>query len=165
MRRITAVVVVIPVGVVHRIHRVQSVACWRHRRTISVVVVAVGARTVVVPRAGTDVDDHPALGARPFPVERDGLEVFEGSEAVQLLAQFVVGHDGEGVPPADEVGRNLKGDSLDVPRAYLDPFLGIAVAFVGVEVEANAASVSVVANVLNIVVDGDGVGIVDHYGL
>jgi hypothetical protein len=120
---------------------------------------------VVVARARPDVDDHPALVARSFPEEGDGLKVFEGGEAVQLIAHLVVGHDGEGVTPADAVGRDVDGNPLDAARAYLHPFFGIAVAFIRIEIEANAAAVRVVANVLNVVVDGDVVGVVGHHGL
>jgi hypothetical protein len=87
--RIAAVAVVIAVGVVMRIHRrrhARTVARRQHRRTITVVVEAIGARTVVVADTRRYCDDHPALGARTIPVEGDGLEVFEGGEAVELVA-------------------------------------------------------------------------------
>ena len=58
----------------------------RHRWAVTVVVEAVGARTVVVVDARRYCDDHPALSARTIPVEGDGLEVFEGGEAVELVA-------------------------------------------------------------------------------
>ena len=58
----------------------------RHRRTVTVIVVAIGARTVVVAYTRGYRDDHPALSARTIPVEGDGLEVFEGGEAVELVA-------------------------------------------------------------------------------
>ena len=129
--RIASIVVVVAVGVVHRVHRTRLVTWRRHGRTESVVVVAVVARTVVVARARPDVDDYPALVAGSLPEEGDGVEVFKGGETVELIAHFVVGHDGEGVTLADAVGRNLDGNPLDVARTYFYPFLGIAVPFVG----------------------------------
>jgi hypothetical protein len=165
-----AVVLVVAVGVVLGIHRGRRCAVAvagrrRHRRTISIVVVAVGTWTGVVVHARTYFNDHPALVARTIPVEGERLEVFEGGEAVERVAHFVVGHDGEGVALADAVGRDVDGDSLDATGAHLDPLIGVVVAFVGVEVDVNAASVGVVANVFNVVVDGDGVGVVNHHGL
>lgn len=162
---IATVVVMVAVGVVLRVHRTRLVAGRRHRRTESVVIVAVVARTVVVSRAGTYVNDHPAFVARSFPVEGDGFEVFEGGEAVQLVAHLIVRHDGEGMTLADAVGWDVDGDSLDAAWTYLHPFLGIAVAFVRVEIEANVTPVGVVANILDVIVDCDGVGVVDHHGL
>ena len=133
--RITAVAVVIAVGVVMRIHRGKgTVARRRHRRTITVVVEAIGTRTVVVADTRRYCDDHPALGARPIPEEADGLEVFEGGEAVELVANLVVGHDGEGIPSVDAIQRDVDFDSLDSTGIHSDVFLGIAVAVVGVEV-------------------------------
>lgn len=163
--RIASVVVVIAIGVVHRVHRMWLVTRRRCHWTETVVVVAIAARTMVVVRARSYVDDHPALSARTLPKEGDRFKIFKGGKAVQLVAHLVVGHDGEGVSLADTVGRNLDGDSLDAPRAYFYPFLGVAVAFVGVEIEANAASIGVVANVLDIIVDCDGIGVVGHHGL
>ena len=119
---------VVAVGVVMRIHRGQgTVAGRRHRRAEAVVVVAVDARAVVVADARRHRDDHPALAARTVPVEVDGLEVFEGGEAVELVAQLVVGHDGEGVPSVDAVQRDVDLDSLDATGIYSDVFLGVAV--------------------------------------
>ena len=161
---IAAVVVVVAIGVVLRVHRVMCVTPGRHRRA-ETVVVAVGARTVVVAQAGGYVDDHPAFVARPVPIEGDGVEVFEGGEAVKLVAQFVVGHDGEGVTSADAVGRDVDGNPLDAAGIYFHPFVGIIVAGIGIEVDVYAAFVGIVANVFNVVVDGDGVGVIDHHGL
>lgn len=163
--RIAAVVLVVAVGVVPRVHRRRHSRAVAVMRTIAVVVVAVGAGTIVVARAGTYVDDHPALVARPFPEEGDRFEVLESGKAVQLVVQFVVGHDGEGMTLAYAVGRDVDGDALDASGAYFDPLRGVVVAVVRVHVEVNAASVGVVANVLNVVVDGDGVGVVNHHGL
>ena len=136
--RITAVVVVVAVGVVMRIHRgghARTVSRRRHRRAIAIVVVAVGARTVVVADARRYRDDHPALAAWTVPVEVDGLEVFEGGEAVELITQFVVGHDGEGVPSVDAIQRDVDLDSLDATWIHSDVFLSVTVAVVWVHVE------------------------------
>lgn len=163
--RIAAVVVVVAVGVVPRVQRARCVTSGRHGRTETVVVVAEGARTVVVAQARGYGDDHPGLGARPVPIEGDGLEVFEGGEAVELVAQLVVGHDGEGMTSTDTVGRDVDGNPLDAARVYFNPFVGVVVAVVGIEIDVHAASVGTVANVFNVVVDGDGVGVIDHHGL
>ena len=164
--RITAVVVVVAVGVVMRIHRGQgTVAGRRHRRAEAVVVVAVDARAVVVADARRHRDDHPALAARTVPVEVDGLEVFEGGEAIELVAQLVVGHDGEGVPSVDAVQRDVDLDSLDATGIYSDVFLGVAVAVVRLEVEGDVTPIGVVADILHVVNDRDRVVVVHHHGL
>ena len=153
--RITAVVVVVAVGVVLRVHRrrrgamVMTVSGRRHRRTEAVVVEAVGAGAVVVVDARRCRDDYPALGAWAVPVEVDGLEVFEGSEAVKLMVQFVVRHDGEGVPSVDAIQRDVNLDSLDATGIYSDIFFGVAVAVVRVEVEGDVTPIGVVADILH----------------
>ena len=99
--RVTAVVVVVCVGVVHRIDRVHAVevsrriATWRRRknRIVAVIVVAVWAWTVVVARTRSHVDHHPGLVVVTVPAEAQRLEVLEGGEAVQLIAELVVRHD------------------------------------------------------------------------
>ena len=167
--RIAAVVVVIAVGVVLRIHRrrrgARTVARRRHRRTVTVVVEAVGARTVVEADARRYCDDHPAFGARTFPVEGDGLEVFEGGEAVELVVQLIVGHDGEGKPSVDAVQWDVDLDSLDSAGIDSDVFLGVAVAVVRVEVEGDVTPIGVVADILHVVNDRDRVVVVHHHGL
>ena len=164
--RITAVAVVIAVGVVMRIHRGKgTMARRRHRRTITVVVEAIGTRTVVVADTRRYCDDHPALGARPIPKEADGLEVFEGGEAVELVANLVVGHDGEGIPSVDAIQRDVDFDSLDSTGIHSDIFLGVAVAVVRVEVEGDITPISVVADILHVVNDRDRVVVVHHHGL
>ena len=137
----------------------------RHRRTITVVVEAIGARTVVVADARRYCDDHPALGARTIPVEGDGLEVFEGGEAVELVIQFIVGHDGEGEPSVDAVQWDVDFDSLDSTGIHSDVFLGVAVAVVRVEVEGDVTPISVVADILHVIDDRDRVVVVHHHGL
>lgn len=166
--RITAVVVVVAVGVVHRIHRgrhARTVAGRRHRRTEAVVVVAVGARTVVVADARRRRDDNPALGARTVPVEVEGLEVLEGGEAVELIAQLVVRHDGEDVASVDAVQRDIDGDSLDATGIYPYVFLGVSIAVVRFEEEGDVTPIGVVADILHVVVDRDRVVVVHHHGL
>ena len=159
---------VIAVGVVLRIHRGRhsgAVAWRRHWRAKTVVVVAVGARTVVVVDARRHRNDHPALVARTVPVEVQGLKVFEGGEAVKLVTQFVVGHDSEGVPSVDAVQRDVDGDSLDSSGIHSDVFLGVAVAVVRVEEEGDVTPIGVVADVLHVVIDRDRVVVVHHHGL
>ena len=113
----------------------RAVTGRRHRRTVAVIVEAVGAWTVVEGDARRRCDDHPALPARTVPVEADGFEVFEGGEAVELVVQLVVGHDGEGVPSVDAIQGDVDLDSLDSTGVHSDVLLGVAVAVVRVEVE------------------------------
>ena len=169
--RIAAVAVVVAIGVVVRIHRgrrravARAVAGRWHRRTVAVIVEAVVARAVVDRRARRHGDDHPALVARPVEVEADGLEVFEDGEAVEVVTQLVVGHDGEAMPSVDHVGRDFDGDSLDATRTHSDVFLGVAVAVVGIEVERDVTPIGVVADVLHVVVDRDRAIVIHHHGL
>ena len=160
---------VVAVGVVHRVHRgrrhARAVAGRRHRRAVAVVVVAVGARAVIVADARRHRDDYPALSARTVPEEVDGFEVFEGGEAVELVIQFVVGHDGEGVPSVDAIQRDVDLDSLDSTGIHSHVFLGVAVAVVRVEVEGDITPIGVVADILHVVDDRDRVVVVHHHGL
>ena len=150
---------------VHRRRRAVIVAGRRHWRTEAVIVEAVGARTVVVSRAGTYFDDHPALVARPVPVETDGIEILEGGEAIELVAQLVVRHDGEGSPSVDATHREVDGDALDGARAHFDPFVGVAVAVVRVEVEGDITPIRIVADVLHVVVNRNRVVVIGDHGL
>ena len=138
---------------IHRGH--GTVAGRRHRRAEAVVVVAVDARTVVVADARRHRDDYPALGARTIPVEVDGLEVLEGGEAVELIAQLVVRHDGESVSPIDKAKRDVHRDSLDAARTDFHVFFGVAVAVIRVEEERDTTPIGVVSDILHVVVDRD----------
>ena len=153
--RIAAIVVVIVIGVMHRIHRARLVASGRHRRTETIVVVTVVARTVVVADARRHSDNHPALGARPVPEEADGLEVLEGGEAVELVTHFVVRHDCESAPSVDTAERDVHGNSLDAARTHFHVFFDVAVAVVRIEEERDITPIGVVSNVLHVVVDRD----------
>ena len=159
------------VGVVSRVHRrrrgrqARAMVRGRHRRTVAVVVEAVVARTVVVADARRYRDDHPALSARTVPVEVNRLEVFEGGEAVELAVQFVVGHDGEGIPSVDAIQWDVDLNSLDSAGIHSDVFLGVAVAVVRVEVEGDVTPIGVVADILHVVDDRDRVVVVHHHGL
>ena len=110
-------------------------------------------------------DDDPALVARSVPVEADGLEVLDGGEAVELVVQLVVGHDGEGVPSVDAIQRDVNLDSLDSTGVHSDVFLGVAVAVVRVEIEGDVSPIGVVADILHVVDDRDRVVVVHHHGL
>lgn len=153
--RIDTVVVVICVGVVHRIHRAEFVAGGRHRRTETVVIVAIAAGTVVVTDARRHRNDYPVVGTRPVPVEADGVEVLEGGEAVELIAQLVVRHDGESVSPIDKAKRDVHRDSLDAARTDFHVFFGVAVAVIRVEEERDTTPIGVVSDILHVVVDRD----------
>ena len=100
-----------------------------------------------------------------MPAEADGLEVLEGGEAVELATYRVVRHDRVGEVTVDAIGRNLDGDSLDAARTYLHVFLGIAVAVVRIEEDADVPPIGVVADILHVVVDRDRVVVVHHHGL
>ena len=167
--RIAAVLVVIAVGVVLRVHRrrrdIRTVIGRRHRRAESVVVEAVGAWTLVVGDARRYRDNHPAFGARTIPEEGEGLEVFEGGEAVELMVQLIVGHDGEGISSVDAVQRDVDLNSLDSAGIDFDVFLGVTVAVVRVEVERDVTIIGVVADILHVVNDRDRVVVVHHHGL
>lgn len=163
------IVVVVAVGVVHRIHRARAscvvLMVVRLGRVESVVIVAEGSRTVVVGRACRHRNYHPALVARTIPAEGDGLEVFKGSEAVKIVAHFIVGHDSKGTSSLNVISRYGDGHSLDSASLDLDVFFGIAVAVVRVEVEADVASVGIVTDVFHIVIDCDGIVVINHHGL
>ena len=94
--RIAAIGVVIAIGVVVWIHRRHVVRMtWsrrRHRGTIAIIVVAVFARTVIVARTRSDMDDHPRLIAIAVPAEAYRLEVLKHREAVKLVTYFVIWH-------------------------------------------------------------------------
>jgi hypothetical protein len=136
-----------------------------HRRTITVVVVAVAARTVVVARTRSDVDHHPRFGARPVPVEANRLEVLEGGEAVELAAHFVVRHDGECAVQVEAVGRDVDGDSLDTTRIDPDILFGVIVAEVGLQEDVDVTLIGVVSDVLHVVVDRDRAVVIHHHRL
>jgi hypothetical protein len=166
--RIASVVGVIAVCVVLWIHRrrhSRTVARRRHRRTVAIVVVAVDARAVIVARTRRHRDDNPGLSARSVPVEPDGLEVFEGGEAIEVVAEFVVRHDGEGVPSVDTMERDVDGDSLDAARIHSHVFLSVVVSVVRVEIQGDITPIGVVADVLHVVVDRDRAVVIHHHGL
>ena len=156
----------IAVGVVHRVHRGRrhsgAVTGRRHRRTEAVVVEAIVAGAAVVAHPWAYIDDHPRLGARTIPVEGQWLKVLESGEGVEFATHFGVGHDGVGEGRVRSVGRNLDGNSLDAPGADLYILLGVGVAVVGVKVDVYVTPIGVVADVLHIVVDRDGVVAVHH---
>ena len=164
--RIAAASVVVMVGVVVRIHRRHVMSTRRrHRRTVAVVVVAVLTGAIVVARTRRHPVDHPRLGARTVPAEAHGLEVFEGGEAVELIVQFVVWHHRVDPGGIRTVGRNGDRNPSDATRAHSHVLRAVAVAIVGIEVDIEIATISVVSDILNIIVDGDRIGIVGQHGL
>ena len=170
---VATVIVVVVVGVVVGIQRRSAVevsrriATRRRRsdRIVTVIVEAVGVRAIVVARARRHAEDHPRLVVRSVPAEAHGLEVFEGGEAVELIVQLVVGHDGVDHPSVETVERDVDGDSLDASGIHSDVFLGVVVAVVRVEVEGDITSIGVVADVLHVVVDRDRAVVIHHHGL
>ena len=133
----------------------MTVAGRRHRRAETIVVVAVGAGAVIVARARADVDYHPRLGARTMPAEPDGFEVFEGGEAVEVTANFVVRHHRVDNVAVDGVAWNLNLNSLDATGAHFHVFLSVVVAVVGVKVDIYITPIGVVTDILHVVVDRD----------
>ena len=171
--RIAAVVVMITVGVVHRVQRRDAVEVSRrittrrrrHVGTEAVIVEAVGVRAVIVARTRSDVDDHPGLVAVAVPVEGHRLEVLEHREAVELVAEFVVRHHRIDPRGIRTIGRDGDGHPLDTTRAHADPFLGIVVTVVRIQVDVDVSSVGIIPDVLHIVIDRDRIGVVGQHGL
>lgn len=171
--RVTSVVVVVCVGVVHRVERVHAVevarriATWRRRqdRIVAVVVVAVRVRTVVVARARSHVDHHPRLVAITVPAEAHRLEVLEGGEAVEFIAEFVVRHHRVSPGRIGTVSRNADGDSFDSTGGHSHVLFAVVVSIVGIQVDEDVTSVGVVSYILDIVIDGDRIGVVGQHGL
>lgn len=165
--------VVVVVGVMVRIHRrsaievVRRIATRRRRqdRIVAVIVEAVGVRAIVVTRARRHAVDNPGLGVWPIPAETDRFKVFEGGEAEKLIIQFVVRHHRVDPRWIRTVGWDGNCNPSDATWANLHVLLGIAVTVVWIEVDIEIATISVVPNILNIIVDGDRIGIVGQHGL
>ena len=171
---IAAIAVVVAIGVVVRIHRrhvvrVSTVRTARRRRrqhrAVAIVVVAVVTGTIVVARAWSHVDDYPRLVAIAIPAEAYRLEVFEGGEAVELTIEFVVGHHGVCPGGVWAVGRNADRNPSDATRAHSHVLRSIAVTVVGIEIDIEIATIGVISNILNIIVNGDRIGVVGQHGL
>ena len=120
---------------------------------------------MIVARTRRHRDDNPRLGARSVPVEADGIEIFEGGEAIEIVAEFVVRHDGEGVPSVDTMERDVDSDSLDAARIHSHVFLSVVVTVIRVEVQGDITPIGVVADVLHVVVDRDRAVVIHHHGL
>ena len=170
---IATVLVVVVVGVVVRIHRRSAVEVSRriatrrrrHDRIVTVIVEAVGVRAVVVARTRRYAVDHPRFSARSVPAKAHRLEVFKNGEAVEFTVQFVVRHHRVDPGGIRTVGRNGDRNPSDTTRAYSHVFRAIAVAIVGIEVDIEITPISIVSDILNIIVDGDRIGIVGQHGL
>ena len=170
---IATVHMVVVVGVVVRIHRRSAVEISRRIATrrrrqdgiVTVIVEAVVARAIVVARTWGHAVDYPRLGARSVPAEAHGLEVFEGGEAVELIVQFVVWHHRVDPGGVRAIGRDGNRDPSDATRAHSHVLRAVAIAIVWIEVDIEIATISVVSDILNIIVDGDRIGIVGQHGL
>ncbi len=170
--RIAAIVVVM-VGVVVRIQRRSAIeVSWRiatrRRRQdgiVTVIVEAVGIRTIVVTRTRRNAVDHPWLVTGTIPAEAHGLEIFKGSEAIELVIQFIVRHHRINPGGIWTIGRNGDRNPSDATRAHSHVLRAIAVTIVGIEVDIEIATISVVSDILNIIVDGDRIGVIGQHGL
>lgn len=171
--RVASIVVMVAVSVVLRVHwgrcavAVAMTVTGRrgHRRTESVVVVAVAAGAGIDANPWRCAYDYPAFGARTIPVEGEWLKVLERGEGVKLVIQLVVWHDGERIASIDAAGWDVDGNPLDAARTYSDVLVGVVVAVVRVKVEINVTPIGVVADVLHVVIDRDRVVVVHHHGL
>lgn len=171
--RITAVGVVVMIGVVVRIQRMHVVevswriATWRRRsdRIVAVVVEAVRVGAVVVARTRSDVDDHPGLVAVTVPAEADRSEVFEGGEAEKLAVQFVVRHHRIDPGGIRTVGGDRHCDSPDSAGADSHVLSAVVASIIRIEVDEEISSVSIISNVLDIIVHRDRIGVVGQHGL
>ena len=171
--RIAAASVVVMVGVVVRIQRRSAIeVSWRiatrrrgQDRIVTVIVEAVGVWTIVVTRTRRHSVNHPRLVTRSVPAEAHWLEVFEGSEAIELIVQFIVRHHRIHPGGIGTIGRNGNRNPSDATRAHSHVLRAVTVAIVGIEVDIEIATISVVSDILNIIVDGDRIGIVGQHGL
>lgn len=171
--RITAIVVVVMIGVVMRIHRRSAVKITRRiatrrrrqNRIVAVIVEAVRRRAIVVTRTRSHTIDHPRLVVRSVPAKTYWFKVFESSEAVKLVVQFVVGHHRVNPRRIRAIGRDRDGNSSDAPRAHSHVLIGIAVTIVRIKVDVEIATIGVVSNILYIIVNGDRIGVVGQHGL
>ena len=172
--RIPAVVMVVVVGVVVRIHRrhaVRSIGApatmrrRRHHREVTVIVEAVFARTVVVAHARSDMNHHPRLVVVAIPAEANRLEVLEDGEAEELVIHLVVGHHRVKNRGVQTVGGDVDCDSLDFAGADAHVLGGVGVTVVGVEIDAEITTIGVISDILYIIVNGDRIGVVGQHGL
>ena len=171
--RIAAASVVVMVGVVVRIQRRSAIeVSWRiatrrrgQDRIVTVIVEAVGVWTIVVTRTRRHSVNHPRLVTRSVPAEPHWLEVFESSEAIELIVQFIVRHHRIHPGGIGTIGRNGNRNPSDATRAHSHVLRAVTVAIVGIEVDIEIATISVVSDILNIIVDGDRIGIVGQHGL
>ncbi len=171
--RITAVGMVVMIGVVVRIQRMhvvevsQRIATWRRRsdRIVTVVVEAVRVRAVVIARTRSDTEDHPRLVAIAVPAEAHRLEVLEGGEAVELASQFIVRHHRIDPGRIRTVGGDRHCDSLDSTGADSHVLSAVVAPIVRIEVDEEVSPISIVSNVLDIIIDSDRIGVVGQHGL
>ena len=171
--RIATVLVVVLVGVMVRIHRRSAVEVSRrittrrrrHDRIVTVIVEAVGVRTIVVARTRRYTVDHPRFVARSVPAEAHRLKVFKSGEAVKLIVQFVVWHHRVDPGGIRTVGRNGDRNPSDATRAHSHVLRAIAAAIVGIQIDVEIATIGVISDILNIIVDGDRIGVVGQHGL
>ena len=170
---IATVEVVVVVGVVVRIQWRSAVEVARRITTrrrrqdgiVTIIVEAVGVRAIVVTRTRRHAVDYPRLVVRTIPAEADGLKVFEGGEAVEFTVQFVVRHHRVDPGRIGTVGRDGNRNPSDAARAHSHVLPAVAVAIVGIEVNIEISTIGVVSDILNIIVDGDRIGIVGQHGL
>ena len=120
---------------------------------------------IVVARTRRYAVDHPRLVVGSIPAEAHWLVVFEDGEAVEFTVQFVVRHHRIDPGGIRAVGRDGNRNSPDAARAYFHVLVGVAIAIIGIQIDVEIATVGVVSDILNIIVDGDRIGIVGQHGL
>ena len=113
----------------------------------------------------TDVNDHPRLVVMAIPAEADRLEVFEHREAVQLIAQLVIRHHCVSPVRIGTIGRNVDRNPFDPTGGHSHVFLCIVITVVRIEIDIDITPVGVVSDILDIIIDGNRIGVVGQHGL
>ena len=144
----------------------MRMSAWRRsHRTIAIVVEAVFRRTAVELWTRTDLDNHPRLVAIAVPAETHWLKVFECGEAEEFIVHFVVRHHRVQPIRIHTDGRKGDGNSLDPTGRHSHIFLDEEATIVGIEINVHVSFVCIVPNVLDIIVDGNRIGVVGQHGL
>ncbi len=120
---------------------------------------------MVVAGSWSHMNDYPRLVVIAIPAETHWFKVLESGEAVKLVAKFVVRHHRVGPGRIRTVSRDAHRNPLDATRAYSHIFSGIAMTVIRIEINVEIATIGVVSDILNIIVDGDRIGVIGQHGL